>query len=231
MTTISPREFRATLRADFYPFMIRTFAELNPRAAFLSNWHIEVLAARLQAAQESKIKRLIICIPPRHLKSLAASIALPAWWLGRDPDAAIITVSYGQDLSDKFARDCRSIMQSRWYQEVFPTRLSGSRVQLQEFATTSGGSRMATSVGGVLTGRGADVLIIDDPLKPDEATTPNKLDSLARTAGQFKASKRKVRDAIRELLNEGKVVMHSRETERQIPRRLVVNSLDAIQIA
>ena len=90
--------------------MVRCFAELNSGAAFLPNWHIEVMAAKLQAVRDGRVRRLIINIPPRHLKSLAASIALPAWLLGHDPAEAIINVTYGQELSDKFARDCRAIM-------------------------------------------------------------------------------------------------------------------------
>ena len=169
MKAIHPAEYQAALRADFYSFLLRCFAELNPRSPFLANWHIEVLAAKLQAAQEGKINRLVVCIPPRHLKSLAASIALPAWWLGHDPACAIINVTYGQDLSDKFARDCRAIMMSSWYQKLYPTRLATSRAAIQELVTTKGGFRMATSVSGVLTGRGADVIIVDDPLKPIDA--------------------------------------------------------------
>lgn len=174
MTGISLREFRATLRADFFTFMMQCFAELNPRASFQSNWHIEVMAAKHQAAQEGRIQRLVVCIPPRHLKSLAASISLPAWLLGHDPTAAIINVTYGQDLSDKFARDCRAIMQSRWYQEIFSTRLSTSRAALQELVTTRGGFRLATSIGGMLTGRGADMITIDDPLKPTDAISDTR---------------------------------------------------------
>src|SRR5512139_3800223 len=123
MAEISTAEYRAILRRDFYTFLMRAFLELNPKADFLPNWHIEALAANLQAVHEGRLKRLIICIPPRHLKSLAASVALPAYWLGHDPTAAIINVTYGQDLSDKFARDCRTIMQAPWYQQIFGTRL------------------------------------------------------------------------------------------------------------
>jgi hypothetical protein len=103
-----------------------------------------------------RIRRLIVNIPPRHLKSLAASIALPAWLLGHDPALAIINVTYGQELSDKFARDCRGIMMAQWFRRLFATRLASARAPLQELVTTKGGFRMATSIGGVLTGRGAD---------------------------------------------------------------------------
>ncbi|MDB5652259.1 MAG: Phage uncharacterized protein-like protein [Hyphomicrobiales bacterium] len=122
MTGLSPSDLRLIMRADFYSFMVRCFTELYGGVTFLPSWHIEVLAARLQAVREGKVKRLIINIPPRHLKSLAASIALPAWFLGHDPGAAIICATYGQDLSDKFARDCRSLMQSRWYEATLRLR-------------------------------------------------------------------------------------------------------------
>ena len=97
-------EYQAALRVDFYSFLLRCFAELNPGASFLPSWHIELMAAKLQAVRDRQMRRLIINIPPRHLKSLAASIALPAWLLGHHPAEAIVNVTYGQDLSDKFAR-------------------------------------------------------------------------------------------------------------------------------
>ena len=118
--------------------------------------------------------RLIINVPPRHLKSLAASIALPAWLIGHDPALAIVNVTYGQDLSDKFARDCRTVMTSEWHQSLFEARLASERPPFQELATTAGGFRLATSVGGALTGRGADVIIIDDPLKPSDAMSESR---------------------------------------------------------
>jgi hypothetical protein len=124
--------------------------------------------------RRGNITRLIINIPPRHLKSLCASIALPAWCLGHDPAAQVLCVSYAQDLSDKLSRDSRAIMNAAWYQRLFPTRLAADRQSMQEFATTAQGYRLATSVGGVLTGRGADLLIIDDPLKPDEAVSESQ---------------------------------------------------------
>ena len=98
-----------------------------------------------------------------------ASIAFPAWCLGHDPSAQILCVSYAQDLADKLSRDCRSIMMSPWYRRIFPTRLAPHRQAVQEFLTTAHGCRLATSNGGVLTGLGADIILIDDPLKPEEA--------------------------------------------------------------
>src|SRR5947207_3778251 len=169
MNEFSHREFDAILRSDLCYFAERCFAELNPQAAFLTNWHLEVIAAKLTAVREGKIRRLIINLPPRHLKSLMASIAFPAWCLGHDPSAQILCVSYAQDLADKLARDCRSVMLSPWYRRIFPTRLAPHRHAVAEFITTRQGYRLATSTGGVLTGRGADMILIDDPSKPEEA--------------------------------------------------------------
>ena len=110
-----------------------------------------------------------------------ASIAFPAWCLGHDPSAQILCVSYAGELADKLARDYRLIMMSRWYQRIFPTRLAPHRQAVQEFLTTRQGYRLATSNGGVLTGRGADIILIDDPLKPEEALS----DTQRRAANEW----------------------------------------------
>jgi predicted phage terminase large subunit-like protein len=174
-------EYETLLRQDFLHFALRCFYELNPQAELALNWHIEVIAAKLTAVREGKIRRLIINLPPRHLKSLLASIAFPAWCLGHDPSAQILCVSYAQDLADKLARDCRGITTSPWYRRIFPTRLAAHRQAVQEFITTRQGYRLATSSGGVLTGRGADIILIDDPLKPDEALS----DALRKTTNEW----------------------------------------------
>jgi predicted phage terminase large subunit-like protein len=171
---LNPLELNALIRVDFMTFAMRGFAELNGQTVFQNNWHLEVMAAKLKQVAQGKIKRLIINIPPRHLKSLMASVALPAFILGHDPTAAIICATYGQDLSDKYARDCRAIMQSGWYAQAFPTRLTQSRASLQELITTKKGFRLSTSVGGVLTGRGGDIIIVDDPIKPADALSDSR---------------------------------------------------------
>src|SRR5215469_11174490 len=88
--------YRVMLQHDFHSFLHRSFGELNPRTPFLDNWHIEVLAAKLDDVRKGKTRRLIVNLPPRHLKSHAASIAFVAFWLGHDPSAQILCVSYGQ---------------------------------------------------------------------------------------------------------------------------------------
>jgi predicted phage terminase large subunit-like protein len=169
MKTLTSVEFNALLREDFCSFVQRSFHELYPSTAFAWNWHVELMAAKLADCVRGKIRRLIMNVPPRHLKSLGASNALPAWYLGHNPAAQILCASYGMDLAEKLARDCRSIMLSSFYQRAFATRLSPQKQSAHEFETTAAGFRFATSVGGPLTGRGADMIILDDPLKADEA--------------------------------------------------------------
>jgi hypothetical protein len=152
------------LRLDFVSFAQRCLCELSPRAQFAMNWHIEIIAAipgtarkgrpsGEMAVRAGKIRRLIINMPPRYLKSLLVSVAFPAWCLGHDPAAQIVCASYAQELADKLSRDCRRIIVSDWFGRIFPTRLSQERQAVSEFETTALGSRLATSVGGVLTGR------------------------------------------------------------------------------
>ena len=169
MKVLTQAQYKFLLQHDLATFAGRCFQDLNPQTCLAINGHLEVIAAKLTAVREGRIRRLIINLPPRHLKSLLASIAFPAWCLGRDPSAQILCVSYAQELADKLARDCRGIMMSPWYRQIFPTRLAPHRQAVQEFITTRQGYRLATSTGGVLTGRGADIILIDDPLKPEEA--------------------------------------------------------------
>ncbi|HXP68601.1 MAG TPA: phage terminase large subunit [Candidatus Dormibacteraeota bacterium] len=168
--SLSKSEYQALLRQDLYFFIERCFRELNPKMAFKRNWHLEMLSSGLEACRRKEETRLIINEPPRSLKSHCVSVAFVAFMLGHDPSSKIICVSYSQELSNKHAMDCRTIMNAPWYRNLFPnTRLSSERTALPEFVTTKQGFRLSTSVGGVLTGRGADYIIIDDPLKPEEA--------------------------------------------------------------
>lgn len=169
MIPLAAQEYRLLLRSDLLAFAQRGFYSLNPGAEFVWAPFLEQIAAKLEAIRRGEIKRLIICLPPRSLKSHLASVAFSAWCLGHNPALKIIAVSYGQDLAEKFARDCRTLMSEGWYQVLFSkTRLPG-RQPVTDLRTTRHGSRFATSVGGVLTGRGADIIIIDDPLKPTDA--------------------------------------------------------------
>ena len=168
----TPNEYDALTRLDFATFIERVFAELNPTTPYLDNFHIHLIAAELEAMRRGELLRLIFNMPPRNLKSLIISVAYVAWLLGHDPSLKIICVSYGQGLADDLARQCRQVMQSDWYQKLFPgTRLSPSRLAVDSFATTAGGFRIATSIDGTLTGLGADYILIDDPINPQGAVS------------------------------------------------------------
>jgi predicted phage terminase large subunit-like protein len=159
---------QALLRQDFYAFIQKSFETVNQGRVFLPNWHIEAIAWHLDQCVRGDIKRLIIAMPPRHLKSLCASVALPAWVLGRDPTMRVVTASYSEDLASSFSRQTKEILTASWYRKVFPsTRLSRKKNTETEVVTTKGGCRYATSVGGTLTGRGGNLVIIDDPIKAD----------------------------------------------------------------
>ena len=162
--------FYMVLRNDFAAFTQRCFQTVVPGQPFLDNWHLEAIAYHLERVRRGEIRRLIITLPPRSLKSIFASVAYPAFLLGHDPTRRIICVSYAQELSAKHARDCRLVIESPWFARVFPkTQIDPRKNTEAEFETTRHGYRMATSVGGTLTGRGGDTLLIDDPMKPSEA--------------------------------------------------------------
>ena len=169
MMHLTTDEYRLILQSDFMSFAERAFRELNPETRFVSGTQLDLMASKLESCFQGDIRRLIVNLPPRSLKSHLTTVAFVAWYLGLHPERKVICVSYGQDLADKHARDTRNLMNSEFYKALFPTRLASERKAVADFETTAGGGRMSTSVGGVLTGRGADIIIIDDPQKPDEA--------------------------------------------------------------
>jgi predicted phage terminase large subunit-like protein len=148
----------------------KTFQAVCPGQPFRPNWHLEAICHALKRVAKGEVQRLIILMPPRNLKSICASVAFPAWLLGRDPTRKVICVSYSTELATKHARDCRAVMTASWYPSLFPsTRIDPAKSAEVEFMTTQRGFRLATSTGGTLTGRGGDILIIDDPMKPADA--------------------------------------------------------------
>ena len=168
------RVFQALLRNDPRAFLQKVFTTLAPGQIYIPNWHIEAIVHRLELVRLGKIRRLIINMPPRSLKSIAASVAFPAYVLGHDPSRRIVCVSYSGDLAKKHANDFRAVIETPWYQATFPGMRSGSKDSEGEIELTGRGSRLATSVGGTLTGRGGAIVIIDDPLKPDDAMSETK---------------------------------------------------------
>lgn len=183
MTTETDDELLALLeeeaiedaRESLLAFTLYTFD-----GEFDVSWHHRLLCDKLEAFERGDIKRLIICMPPRHGKSELASRRLPAWALGRNPNKKIIACSYAADLALDMSRDTKRIVQSECYQVVFQdTRLPGSHVvsdSRQAYKNTADqwqivgyqGQYLARGVGGGITGKGGDLLIVDDPIKDDK---------------------------------------------------------------
>jgi predicted phage terminase large subunit-like protein len=142
--------------------------------------HHRLICRKLEAVERGEIKRLIISVPPRHGKSLIASTYFPAWYLGRNPDKYIITATYGQDLADDFGRQVKNQIADEAFAGIFPgVALANDSRSSRRFAvdgqaggieqaTNRQGAYYAVGVGGPLTGRGAHVLIVDDPVRNRE---------------------------------------------------------------
>lgn len=128
--------------------------------------HHHLLCEKLEAVEREEIKRLLITMPPRHGKSELASKRFPAWFLGRNPKKQIITTSYNASLASNFGRDVRNILKDNYFQNVFPNvELSNDSQAKDNWHTNQGGIYVSTGIGGGITGRGADLAIIDDPIK------------------------------------------------------------------
>ena len=131
--------------------------------------HTQKIVSVLEQVERGKIKRLIIAWPPRHGKTLITTQMFPAWYLGRHPDRFVISASYGQELSDDFGRRVRNMMVDSLHRAVFPgCVLVENSSSMRRFDIAAGGSYVAVGRGGSITGRGANLFLIDDPLKDRE---------------------------------------------------------------
>ena len=164
------RVLDAVCRTDFVSFTQKVFQILSPSAVFRMNFHIENLAYYLELVRRGRIKRLIINLPPRSLKSMMTSVALPAFVLGHDHCTRIIVASYGTELAIKLTNDFRMVISSPSYRRLFPLMqpLALKDTEL-EVVTSQNRFRLGTSIDGSLMGRGDDLIVVDDSLKPADA--------------------------------------------------------------
>jgi predicted phage terminase large subunit-like protein len=159
---------QALLASNLTSFTEFAFSAVRPAIAFKPNWHFEAVTEKLSQVAHGKVRRLIITMPPRTLKSLCASVALPAWFLGRRPWERVVVVSYSDVLARSHANDFRLLVNHPIYQASFPA-MRLERETDREIMTTQRGKRIATSIEGTLTGLGGNLIIIDDPLKLGDA--------------------------------------------------------------
>ena len=157
------------MRENLYAFLIGAFPVLCPGETLARARYLEAMCYALQRVAAGKCLRLMISIAPRHLKSICGSVLLPAFVLGRDPTQKIVVVSYGKDLAREHAELFRRLVNSKFYQRTFPgMKLDPKHNRFDHMKTTAGGGRKSSSIGGGITGFGANLIIIDDLGKPSE---------------------------------------------------------------
>jgi predicted phage terminase large subunit-like protein len=159
-------------RVDFWIFVELVFGILHPGQQLVFAPYLEVLAEVLMGAACGRFRRLIFNLPPRHMKSMMVSVLWVAWRLGQNPSAKFICISYGDDLAHDLSARVRTLMLSPLYARIFPKTILDKKA-VHHITTTLGGARYATAVGSDITGFGADVIIIDDPMQPEAATSPS----------------------------------------------------------
>lgn len=155
-------------RNDFTVFARIVFKILRPRDKLLWAPYLDLVAALLGKVATGEIPKLMILMPPRHLKTILVSVALSAFYLGHTPSAEIMNVSYGQDLANEFGEMVQRVMKSPIYRRIFGNVLAPRNQPPHELRTSAGGIRRATSRNGMATGLGCDLIVFDDPQNAKE---------------------------------------------------------------
>jgi predicted phage terminase large subunit-like protein len=179
---------------DFHEFVKAAWHVVEPDVPFVDGWHIQAICKYLEAVYENKIGDLIINVPPRHMKSLLTDVFFPAWVWTKRPSKKFMCLSYAETTIAEHAKKCKRLLKSEWYQTHFDVTMMASPDTDTKFANTNGGHVYSFGFKGAYTGQGADYILIDDPLKADDA------DSDAERLGVNKAYD----DAVGNRLNDPK---------------------------
>ena len=145
--------------------------------SFIAGRHHKMVAEKLEAVARGELKRLIINMPPRHTKSEFASYLFPAWMIGKKPNMKIMQATHTADLSIRFGRKVKNLMETKEYQSLFDVRLRSDSKAAYRWETDDGGEYYAAGVGGNIAGRGADLFIVDDPHSEQDAMSPTALEN------------------------------------------------------
>ena len=160
-------------QGDFIRFVKSQWPE------FVEGRHHRIIGEKFNRIAEGKLKRLIVCLPPRHTKSEFASTFFPAWMMGLRGSLKIIQTTHTAELAVRFGRKVRNIIDSEEYKTVFPDlTLEADNKSAGRWTTNQGGESFYAGVGGAITGRGADLLIIDDPVSEQDALSTTAMDSI-----------------------------------------------------
>jgi hypothetical protein len=176
------RLYRLLLERDFGGFVRAAWPILEPATQFSENWHLDLLAEYLTLVRRREIRRLIINVPPRSMKSLTTTVMFPSWIWATEPWTRFICSSYADSLSIKHSLDRRTLISSPWYQALWGERVKFADDQnlKSEFQNEARGVMLATSTGGGVTGKGCDILIVDDPHNPLQALSDAERSSAIR---------------------------------------------------
>ena len=158
---------------DFLSFVQHMWGD-----TFVLGRHHKIIANKFNRISKGKLKRLIVCLPPRHSKSEFASTYLPAWMMGLNGALKIIQCTHTAELAVRFGRKVRNLIDSQEFQKIFPDlKLQADNKSAGRWTTNQDGESFYAGVGGAITGRGADLLIIDDPHSEQDALSPKAMDS------------------------------------------------------
>ncbi len=178
MIQLTPTEKAAILgiqRNNLSEFIRRVFSIIDPVSDYRHNWHIDLIAEYLRACERREIKRLIINIPPRFLKSISCSVAFPAWLMGHNASEKVTCISYSHTLAATHSNNTKAVINSDWYKAMFPETIL-TKENETALETSKRGHRLCTSTGGVLTGLGGNFIILDDPLSLQQAQSMRERD-------------------------------------------------------
>ena len=168
---LAEKKIQSKAKNDFLSFVKCVWPE------FVEGSHHRHIAEKFNKLASGEIKRLIVNMPPRHTKSEFASYLLPAWMVGREPKLKIIQATHTGELAIRFGRKAKNLIDSEEYHKIFQTRLQEDSKAAGRWETAQGGEYFAAGVGGAITGRGADLLIIDDPHSEQDAMSPTAMES------------------------------------------------------
>ena len=160
----------SAIRNDFMSFVKYVWPD------FIEGSHHKIMAEKFNKVARGELKRIIINMAPRHTKSEFSSYLLPSWMIGKNPKLKIIQATHTTELAVRFGRKAKHLIDSEEYQKIYPTKLREDSKAAGRWETNEGGEYFAAGVGGSITGRGADLLIIDDPHSEQDALNVNALD-------------------------------------------------------
>jgi predicted phage terminase large subunit-like protein len=150
------------VKTDFLAFARMALRELDG-TRMSDDRYLELLASELIDFADGKTKRLLMNLPPRHLKTQLCTVCFAAWILAHEPETKIMLITYGQDLAADIGRSIRNILEAEWFKKLFETRIAKGFAKVRNFATTAGGRVYSTSFDGSIVGFGADIIFVDDP--------------------------------------------------------------------